>query len=172
MDSNEENPWIRAQEQLKKIAKEIQLPKLLLARLLEPDRIISVSLPVELDNHEVKIFNGFRVQHNNILGPYKGGLRYHPNVNMDEVRALAFWMTMKCAVVDIPFGGGKGGITVEPKLLSENELKKLTTIFANRLTPVIGPTIDVPAPDINTNPSIMNWIVEEYKKEVKSQNSK
>src|SRR5258708_3434511 len=156
MDFTENNPWKRSQDQLRKIADKINVPPLLLARLFEPDRTISVSLPVRLDNGEVKILNGYRVQHNNILGPYKGGLRYHPNVNMDEVRALAFWMTMKCAVVDIPFGGGKGGITVEPKLLSENELKKLTTIFANRLTPVIGPAIDVPAPDINTNPTIMN----------------
>ncbi len=162
MDLLENNPWNRAQLQLQKVAKQIQLPQLLLARLLEPDRTISVSLPVQLDHGEVKIFNGYRVQHNNILGAYKGGLRYHPNVSMDEVRALAFWMTMKCAVVDVPFGGGKGGVTVDPKLLSENELKQLTKVFADRLAPVIGPTIDVPAPDVNTNPTIMYWIVEEY----------
>jgi glutamate dehydrogenase/leucine dehydrogenase len=172
MDFSENNPWLRAQEQLKKIAQQINLPPLLLARLLEPDRTISVSIPVQLDNGEVKIFNGFRVQHNNILGPYKGGLRYHPNVNMDEVRALAFWMSMKCAVVDIPMGGGKGGVTVDPKLLSENELKQLTTTFANRLSTVIGPTVDVPAPDVNTNPTIMSWIMEEYEKQIKNPNSR
>ncbi|HEX8965164.1 MAG TPA: Glu/Leu/Phe/Val dehydrogenase [Patescibacteria group bacterium] len=158
------NPWARSQEQLKSIAKKINLNSLLLARLLEPDRIITVSLPVELDNGFVETFTGYRVQHNNILGPYKGGIRYHPNVSMDEVKALSFWMTIKCAVVDVPFGGGKGGITVNPKELSETELKKLTQVFAQRLAPVIGPTLDVPAPDVNTNPTIMNWIVDEYSK--------
>jgi len=167
IDYSENNPWKRSQDQLQKIAKKIHLPQLLLARLLEPDRTITVSLPVQLDNGEVKIFSGYRVQHNNILGPYKGGLRYHPNVNMDEVRALAFWMTIKCAVVDVPFGGGKGGITIDPKLLSKTELKQLTTVFANRLAPVIGPTIDVPAPDVNTNPTIMEWIVEALPREAR-----
>ncbi len=158
------NPWVRSQEQLKAIAKKINLNSLLLSRLLEPDRIITVSLPVKLDNGFIETFTGYRVQHNNILGPYKGGIRYHPNVSMDEVKALAFWMTIKCAVVAVPFGGGKGGITVNPKELSENELKKLTQVFAQRLAPVIGPTLDVPAPDVNTNPTIMSWIVEEYSK--------
>lgn len=160
----ENNPWERAQEQLKKIAKMIHLSPLLLARLTEPDRIVTVSLPMKMDNGDVKTFTGFRVQHNNILGPYKGGLRYHPQVNMDEVRALAFWMSMKCAVVDIPMGGGKGGIAVNPKELSENELKKLSKLFTQRLSPVIGPTVDVPAPDVNTNPTIMSWMVDEYSK--------
>ncbi|MDE2590488.1 MAG: Glu/Leu/Phe/Val dehydrogenase [Patescibacteria group bacterium] len=158
------NPWERSQAQLKKVAKIANIPPLLFARLSQPDRTITVSLPVQMDNKEVKVFSGYRVQHNNILGPYKGGLRYHPNVSMDEVRALAFWMTMKCAVVDIPFGGGKGGITVNPRELSENELKRLTKVFAQRLAPVIGPTVDVPAPDVNTNPQTMSWIVEEYSK--------
>jgi len=164
MEFAENNPWKRAQTQLQKIAKQIDLPNILLARLLEPDRTITVSLPVQLDNGSIEIFHGYRVQHNNILGPYKGGLRYHPQVSMDEVRALAFWMTMKCAVVDIAMGGGKGGITVDPKQLSERELKALTKTFAQRLAPVIGPTNDVPAPDVNTNPTIMRWIVEEYSK--------
>lgn len=162
--SMENNPWIRAQKQLEKVAKQITLSPLLIARLHEPDRIVTVSLPMQMDNKAIKTFTGFRVQHNNILGPYKGGLRYHPQVNMDEVRALAFWMSMKCAVVDIPFGGGKGGITVNPKELSENELKKLSELFIDRLAPVIGPTVDVPAPDVNTNPTIMTWMVDEYSK--------
>ncbi len=158
------NPWERSQAQLTKVAKIAKLSPFLLARLMNPDRIVTVSLPVQMDNGEVKTFSGYRVQHNNILGPYKGGLRYHPNVSMDEVRALAFWMTMKCAVVDIPFGGGKGGITVNPRELSEKELKNLTKVFAQRLAPIIGPITDVPAPDVNTNPQIMSWIVEEYSK--------
>lgn len=160
------NPWLRAQKQLQKIAEIIDLPPLLHQRLLTPDRTITVSLPVKLDDGEIKVFTGYRVQHNNILGPYKGGLRYHPNVSMDEVRALAFWMSMKCAVVDVPFGGGKGGITVDPKLLSEKELKALTEVFTDRLTPVIGPTLDVPAPDVNTTPEIMVWIMDQYSKNV------
>lgn len=162
MDHN--NPWLRTKRQLEKVATRIDLPPLLLARLSQPDRTISVSLPLKMDNGVVKVFEGYRVQHNNILGPYKGGLRYHPNVSMDEVRALAFWMSMKCAVVDIPFGGGKGGITVNPKELSENELKKLSKTFIRRLATAIGPTVDVPAPDVNTNPKIMAWMVDEYAK--------
>ncbi|MGH7245926.1 MAG: Glu/Leu/Phe/Val family dehydrogenase [Candidatus Levyibacteriota bacterium] len=162
MDQN--NPWVRAQKQLAKIVKLINYPPLLTARLSQPDRTIMVSLPVKRDNGTVTTFSGFRVQHNDILGPYKGGIRYHPNVTMDEVRALAFWMTMKCAVVDIPFGGGKGGITVNPRELSEKELKALSKLWARRLARAIGPTVDVPAPDVNTNPKIMNWMVEEYSK--------
>ncbi len=167
MDTN--NPWLRAKRQLEKVSAQINIPPLLLARLSEPDRTISVSLPLKMDNGTVKVFEGYRVQHDNILGPYKGGLRYHPDVSMDEVRALAFWMTMKCAVVDIPFGGGKGGITVNPKELSEEELKQLSKLFINRLGTVIGPTIDVPAPDVNTNPKVMAWMVDEYAKHVKQQ---
>ncbi len=132
------NPWDRAKKQLEKIATKTSVDPLLLATLLESQRIITFSLPIKLDDGEIDTFTGYRVQHNNILGPYKGGIRYHPNVTMDEVQALAFWMTMKCAVVDIPFGGGKGGIAVDPKLLSEKELKELTTLFANRLSPVIA----------------------------------
>lgn len=160
----ENNPWIRAKKQLEIIAQKINLPPLLLERLREPDRTITVSLPMQMDNGKIKTFTGFRVQHNNILGPYKGGLRYHPQVNMDEVRALAFWMSMKCAVADIPMGGGKGGITVNPKELSERELRDLSKLFIQRLANNIGPTIDVPAPDVNTNPTIMAWMVEEYSK--------
>lgn len=158
------NPWERSQAQLKKVAKIAKLPPLLFARLMKPDRIVTVSLPMKMDNGDVKTFSGFRIQHNNILGPYKGGIRYHQNVSMDEVRALAFWMTLKCAVVDIPFGGGKGGITVNPRELSKAELKRLSQLFANRIAPVIGPTQDVPAPDVNTTPEIMNWMMEEYSK--------
>jgi glutamate dehydrogenase/leucine dehydrogenase len=160
----ENNPWQRAQKQLEKSAKILNLPPLLTARLSEPDRIVEVSLPMELTNGEIKVFSGYRVQHNNLKGPYKGGLRYHQQVSMDEVQALAFWMTMKNAVIDVPFGGGKGGITVNPKELNEAELEKLTRLFTQRLSPAIGPTLDVPAPDVNTNPKIMSWIVDEYTK--------
>jgi glutamate dehydrogenase/leucine dehydrogenase len=159
----ENNPWERAKKQLEKIAKIISLDPLLITQLINPDRVIEVSLPLRLDNGSIKTYNGYRVQHNNIHGPYKGGLRFHPKVSMDEVKALAFWMTMKNAVVDVPFGGGKGGIAIDPKILSQNELERLTREFTRKLAPLIGPYLDVPAPDVNTNPKIMSWIVKEFK---------
>ena len=131
--------------------------------LREPNQVLEFDLPVEIDG-EKKTLHGYRVQYNNARGPYKGGLRYHPSVNMDEVKSLAFWMAIKCAVVDVPFGGGKGGIKVDPKTLTEKELEELTREFARQLTPHIGPDKDVPAPDVNTNPKIMGWIVDEYSK--------
>lgn len=150
--------------QLEKAHARLGLSPLLHARLSEPDRIVEVSLPIQMDNGEIHRFDGFRIQHNNILGPYKGGLRYHQNVDMDEVKALSFWMTMKNALVDVPFGGGKGGIAVNPKELSEGEIERLTREFARKLYPVLGPTLDVPAPDVNTNAQIMGWIRDEYEK--------
>ncbi len=158
------NPWERARAQLKNTAKLISLDSLLEARLGSPDRVVEISIPILLDDGSVKVFTGFRVQHNNIRGPYKGGLRYHPQVEMDEVKALAFWMTMKNAVVDIPFGGGKGGITFDPKNFSEGEIERITREFARKLTPIIGPNLDVPAPDVNTSPKVMAWIRDEYSK--------
>jgi glutamate dehydrogenase/leucine dehydrogenase len=130
--------------------------------LSTPEREFKVSVPVIMDSGKTKIFEGFRVQHNSALGPYKGGIRYHERVNDDEVRALAFWMMVKNAVVNVPFGGGKGGVRVNPKKLSERELERLTRGFVRRIADVIGPTKDVPAPDINTNPKIMRWFAEEY----------
>ncbi|MEK7516918.1 MAG: Glu/Leu/Phe/Val dehydrogenase dimerization domain-containing protein, partial [Patescibacteria group bacterium] len=144
---NNENPWTRAKQQLTQASEKLGLDKLLLSILSEPDRIIEVSLPIQIENGSIKVFRGFRVQHNNILGPYKGGLRYHPKVDMDEVKALAFWMTMKNAIVDVPFGGGKGGIALDPKSLSEKEIEKLTRQFVRKLSDVIGAYKDVPAPD-------------------------
>ncbi len=161
-----DNPWTRAQEQLQKAASRLKLSPALLERLETPDRIIEISMPVEMDDGRTEIFQGYRVQHNNMRGPYKGGLRYHPKVDMDEVKALSFWMTMKNAIVDVPFGGGKGGITVDPKKLSEGELERLTRAFARELAPHIGPQVDVPAPDVNTSAKIMAWIRDEYSKVV------
>ncbi len=158
------NPWERAQAQLKKTVELLKVDPLFAAQLQNPDRIVEVSLPMKMDSGEVKVFQGFRVQHNNFRGPYKGGLRYHPHVDMDEVKALSFWMTMKNAVIDVPFGGGKGGINVDPKQLNLAELERLTRSFTQKLAPVIGPNLDVPAPDVNTNGQIMSWIVDEYSK--------
>lgn len=150
--------------QLGRAAAHLKLDPLLFAKLESPDRVVEFSLPIKMDDGSVKTFHGFRVQHNNMRGPYKGGLRYHPQVDMDEVRALAFWMTMKNAVIDVPFGGGKGGIAVDPKSLSARELEDLTREFTRKLFPLIGAHMDVPAPDVNTNPKIMAWIVDEYSK--------
>lgn len=163
--------WKKVQKLLSTTAEKLDYDPLLLSMLSEPDRIVEVSLPLKKDDGQVEIFKGFRVQHNNIRGPYKGGLRYHPAVDIDEVKALAFWMTMKNAVVDVPFGGGKGGITVDPKLLSIGELERLTRLFAKKISPIISPDLDVPAPDINTNGQIMSWISEEFGEYLKSQNS-
>jgi len=160
---NNDNPWIRAKLQLTKASEKLGLDKLLFSMLSEPDRTIEVSLPIQMENGSIKVFRGYRVQHSNIQGPYKGGIRYHPKVDMDEVKALAFWMTMKNAVVDVPFGGAKGGIAFDPKSLSEIELEKLTRQFSRKLLDVVGAYKDVPAPDMNTNSKIMGWIVDEFK---------
>lgn len=159
-----DNPWESARRQLEHAVEHLKLDPMLHARLSQPDRIVEVSIPLRMDDGSVAVFDGFRVQHNNLRGPYKGGLRYHPQVDMDEVKALAFWMTIKNALVDVPFGGGKGGIAVNPKELSEGELERLTREFTRKLYPVIGPELDVPAPDVNTNSKVMAWIRDEYEK--------
>lgn len=130
--------------------------------LRKPQRTIEVSLPVIMDDGCLKVFKGYRVQYNDIRGPYKGGLRFHPQVNIDEVKALAFWMMIKCAVVDIPFGGAKGGITVDAKKISQNELEKLTRAYVRGFADFIGPHVDVLAPDVYTNPQVMAWFMDEY----------
>ena len=127
-----------------------------------PERIIEVAVPVKMDDGHLRVFTGYRVQHNDIRGPYKGGLRYHPNVNLDDIEALAFWMTFKCAVADIPYGGAKGGITVNPKELSESELERLTRSYVRHIADFIGPDKDIPAPDVYTNAQIMAWFMDEY----------
>lgn len=129
-----------------------------------PEREIKVSIPVRMDDGSSKVFQGFRVQHSTVRGPAKGGLRFHFAVNDDEVRALAAWMTFKCSVVGIPYGGGKGGVICNPKELSATELERITRKFAERLAPNIGPDTDIPAPDVNTTPQVMAWIVDEYSK--------
>lgn len=130
--------------------------------LRQPDRIIEVALPVLMDDGRIKVFTGYRVQYNNIRGPYKGGLRFHPQVNLDEIKALAFWMTIKCAVADIPYGGGKGGVSVDVKKLSQGELERLTRAYTRGFADFIGPAKDIPAPDVYTNAQTMAWIMDEY----------
>lgn len=130
--------------------------------LSAPQRIVQVELPVKRDDGSISIFHGYRVQHNNARGPYKGGVRFHPRVDLDEVKALAAWMTLKSAIVDIPYGGAKGGITVNPRELSDSELQHLSRLFVERLGETIGPSKDIPAPDVNTNAQIMAWFTDEY----------
>lgn len=127
-----------------------------------PERELKVSIPVRMDNGEMRVFEGYRVQHNSSRGPYKGGIRYHQDANMDEVKALAAWMSFKCAVVNIPYGGAKGGIKVDPRELSRNELIRLTRRYTTRILPLIGPDQDIPAPDVNTNGEVMGWIMDTY----------
>ncbi|MDQ8195300.1 Glu/Leu/Phe/Val dehydrogenase [Coraliomargarita sp. SDUM461004] len=133
-----------------------------LKRLRHPMSIHQVSIPVRMDNGELEIFDGYRVRHNDVLGPTKGGLRYHPQVDLSEVKALSFWMTCKCAAVGLPFGGAKGGIAVNPKKLSRLELERLSRGFIEQMSGLIGPDIDIPAPDVYTNPTIMGWMMDEY----------
>ncbi len=136
-----------------------------LFKILEkPQREIKVYLPLERDNEEIEIFEGYRIQHNNFLGPYKGGIRYFPEVNEDEIKTLSFLMTIKCALVGLPLGGAKGGIRVDPKNLSEKELENLSREYVRKIYDFIGPDKDIPAPDINTNSKIMDWMTDEYLK--------
>lgn len=160
------NAFQSALSQLNIAAKQLGLEPSLLQHLSSPHRQIEVSLAIKRDSGQMEIFKGYRVQHNNWLGPYKGGIRYHHQVDIHEVKALAFWMTIKNAVADVPFGGGKGGIEIDPKKLSQRELEDLTREFARKLSNVVGPNIDVPAPDVNTNGQIMEWFADEYSKVV------
>lgn len=130
--------------------------------LTKPSRQIIFSIPFQRDNGELEVFTGYRVQYNFARGPAKGGIRYHPGVTLDEVTALAFWMTWKCAVVDLPFGGGKGGVTCDPSSLSQGELERITRRYAAELVEVVGPDKDVPAPDVGTTPQIMAWFMDTY----------
>ena len=129
-----------------------------------PERTLEVSIPLKMDDGSTKVFTGYRSQHSTVLGPAKGGVRYHQNVSLDEVKTLAFWMTCKCAVAGLPYGGGKGGIIVDPKTLSKRELEALTRAYIDRIAMIIGEKKDIPAPDMNTNAQIMGWMMDEYSK--------
>lgn len=156
------NPFENAMQQLEKASKLVDVDQSIKERIKKPERVLMVSVPVKMDDGSMKVFDGYRVQYNSARGPYKGGLRYHQDMNLDEAKALAFWMTIKTAVVDIPLGGGKGGVVVNPKELSESELERLTRSFTRALKDFIGPEKDIPAPDVYTNPTVMSWIVDEY----------
>src|SRR5437667_3845115 len=156
------NPLANAERQFEEAASRLNLPKGIQEMLKRPRRATIVSLPVLMDDGSLRVFTGYRVQHSIVRGPAKGGIRYHPDVSLEEVQALAAWMTWKCAVVNIPFGGGKGGVICDPTTMSKGELERLTRRYAADLSDLFGPESDVPAPDVNTNEQVMAWIVDTY----------
>jgi len=156
------NPYRIAQIQFDLAAEYLKLDPGVRQILRSPKRVLEVSIPTKMDNGQVKIFTGYRVQHNVARGPAKGGIRYHPNVTLDEVKALATWMTWKTATVNIPFGGAKGGVICDPKRMSKPELERMTRRYASEILPVIGPEQDIPAPDVYTDPQTMAWIMDTY----------
>ena len=151
-------------KQLDNAANVLELDEQIRELLQEPMRTLSVSIPVKLDDGNIHVFKGFRCQHNNVLGPTKGGIRFHPQVCEDEVKALAAWMTFKCSLVGIPYGGAKGGVIVNPKELSRNELERLSRGFIQSISPIIGPDKDIPAPDVYTDAQVMSWFMDEFSK--------
>ncbi len=159
---NEKNPWLAAAARFDEAASRLKLDDGMRKVLGTPAKEIIVHIPVQLDDGRIEVFTGYRVQHSVARGPAKGGIRFAPDVTLDEVRALASWMTWKCAVVNIPFGGGKGGVICDPFVLSEAELEKLTRRYTAEIIDFIGPERDVPAPDVNTNEKIMAWIMDTY----------
>ncbi len=162
MENKTYNPYENMLSVLDQAAAKLGLERSEYETLRYPERELTVSIPVRMDNGEIKVFEGYRVQHNSSRGPYKGGIRYHQDSSLDEVKALSAWMSFKCAVVNIPYGGAKGGIKVDPRELSRDELIRLTRRYTTRILPIIGPDQDIPAPDVNTNGEVMGWIMDTY----------
>jgi glutamate dehydrogenase (NAD(P)+) len=162
LHENETNPWLSAEARFDKAASLLGIEDGMRKVLRSPAREITVNIPVQMDDGRIEVFKGYRVQHSIARGPAKGGIRFAPDVTLDEVRALAAWMTWKCAVVNIPFGGGKGGVICEPSILSQAELEKITRRYTAEILDFIGPERDVPAPDMNTNEQTMAWIMDTY----------
>ena len=162
MAPKRENPFVNAQRQFDIAADLLDLDQGMRHILRVPQRELTANFPVKMDDGRIEIYTGFRIQHNITRGPAKGGIRYHPQVDIDEVRALAMWMTWKCATVNIPYGGAKGGVIVDPKKLSLSELERLTRRYTSEISLLIGPGKDVPAPDVGTTPQVMAWIMDTY----------
>ncbi len=160
------NPWQMVLAQIDKAEKHLHCDPNIIEKLKHAERALLVAVPVRMDDGKVKVFKGFRVQHSTVRGPSKGGIRFHPDVDLDEVTALAAWMTWKCAVMNIPFGGAKGGVQCEPKGLSLGELERLTRRYTSEILHFIGPDRDIPAPDVNTNEQIMAWMMDTYSMQV------
>jgi glutamate dehydrogenase/leucine dehydrogenase len=156
------NPWDIARQQLKVAADLLDLDEGARETLGTPRKCLTVAVPVRMDNGKTKVFTGHRVQHSTTRGPAKGGIRYHPDVTLDEVKALAMWMTWKTSVMGLPYGGGKGGITCDPKSMSQGELERMTRRYTSEILPIIGPEKDIPAPDVNTNAQTMAWLMDTY----------
>ena len=156
------NAWKVAQQQLRNVAELIGLDENIFGILSTPRLCLTVSVPIRQDDGRIRVYTGHRVQHSTARGPGKGGIRYHPDVTLDEVKALAMWMTWKCSVMGLPYGGAKGGITCEPKEMSSHELERLTRRYTSEILPIIGPERDIPAPDVNTTPQIMAWLMDTY----------
>ncbi len=152
----------QASERLAQAIAHLHISEDAIERLKSPKASLQVSIPVRMDNGTLKVFQGYRVRYNDLRGPTKGGIRFHPSVNMDEVKSLAFWMTFKCAAVNLPFGGAKGGVAVDPKQLSKFELERLSRGYIDAIADFIGEDVDIPAPDVQTNQTIMGWMVDEY----------
>jgi glutamate dehydrogenase (NAD(P)+) len=159
---NEKNPWLAAAARFDEAAMRLKLDDGMCKVLRTPTKELTVAIPVQLDDGRLEVFTGYRVQHSLARGPAKGGIRFAPDVTLDEVRALASWMTWKCAVVNIPFGGGKGGVICDPNVLSDIELEKITRRYTAEIIDFIGPERDVPAPDVNTNEKMMAWVMDTY----------
>ncbi len=159
---NGQDPWEMALEQFERAARFVPLKRGIREFLAYPKRELTVNFPVKMDDGSVRIFTGYRVHHSTVLGPTKGGIRYHPAVTLNEVRALAMWMTWKCAIAGLPYGGAKGGVVCDPKQLSAGELERLTRRYATEISVLMGPESDIPAPDVGTNPQVMAWIMDTY----------
>ena len=160
------NPWEMVLAQIDKAVRHLRCEPELIEKLKYPERSLIVSVPVKMDDGRIRVFKGYRVQHSTVRGPGKGGIRYHPDVDLDEVTALAAWMTWKCAVMNIPFGGAKGGVECDPKELSIGELERMTRRFTAEIFNFIGPDRDIPAPDVNTNEQVMAWMMDTYSMQV------
>ena len=156
------NPYLIAQKQVDAAAAKLGLPSHVTEILKKPKRVLSVSFPVRMDDGSIRVFDGFRSQHNDAVGPTKGGIRFHPGVTMDEVKALSMWMTFKCGVVGLPYGGGKGGVICDPREFSEAELERVSRAFMESIADIVGPERDIPAPDVYTTPQIMGWMMDTY----------
>jgi len=156
------NPLESAQQQIKRAVDLLTLDPAVYEILKEPTRVLAVSVPVRMDDGHVTTFIGYRSQHTDVVGPAKGGVRFHPQVTMDEVKALSMWMTIKCAVLGLPYGGGKGGVVCDPREMSDRELQQLSRAYIQAIAEFVGPEKDIPAPDVNTNPRIMGWMMDEY----------
>ncbi len=159
-----QNPFENALKQLARATEVQPFPADFMTELQTPEREVRFSIPVRMDDGSLRVYEGYRVEYNSARGPYKGGIRYHHDTDINEVKALAFWMALKCAVANIPMGGGKGGITVDPHMLSKKELEALSRGWVKKMAPLLGPKKDVPAPDVNTTPEIMGWMIDEYAK--------